>query len=160
MAYSINKVTLVGNVGNDPEIRSFQNGNKVVNLSIATSERWKDKESGEPRTQTEWHRVVIFNQAFISVAEKYIKKGMKIYIEGQLQTRKWQDQNGIDKYTTEVVLGRFRGELAMIGSRNDSANIADTQDNILEDSVSNEITQKDSNPPIGGAGDLDDEIPF
>ena len=160
MAGSVNKVILLGNLGQDPVVRTSQDGNKIVQLSIATSDRWKDRNSGEQRERTEWHRVVIFNENLSNIAEQYLKKGSTVFVEGQLQTRKWQDQNGIDKYTTEVVLGRFRGELAMIGSRNDSANIADTQDHISEDSVSNEITQKDTNPPMGGAGDLDDEIPF
>ena len=160
MAGSVNKVMLLGNLGQDPVVRTSQDGNKIVQLSIATSDRWKDRNSGEQREKTEWHRVVIFNENLSNIAEQYLKKGSTVFVEGQLQTRKWQDQNGIDKYTTEVVLGRFRGELAMIGSRNDSANIADTQDHISEDSNSNEITQKDTNPPMGGAGDLDDEIPF
>ena len=160
MAGSVNKVMLLGNLGQDPVVRTSQDGNKIVQLSIATSDRWKDRNSGEQREKTEWHRVVIFNENLSNIAEQYLKKGSTVFVEGQLQTRKWQDQNGIDKYTTEVVLGRFRGELAMIGSRNDSANIVDTQDHISEDSVSNEITQKDTNPPMGGAGDLDDEIPF
>ena len=160
MAGSVNKVILLGNLGQDPVVRTSQDGNKIVQLSIATSDRWKDRNSGEQREKTEWHRVVIFNENLSNIAEQYLKKGSTVFVEGQLQTRKWQDQNGIDKYTTEIVLGRFRGELAMIGSRNDSANIADTQDHISEDSNSNEITQKDTNPPMGGAGDLDDEIPF
>ena len=160
MAGSVNKVILLGNLGQDPVVRTSQDGNKIVQLSIATSDRWKDRNSGEQREKTEWHRVVIFNENLSNIAEQYLKKGSTVFVEGQLQTRKWQDQNGIDKYTTEVVLGRFRGELAMIGSRNDSANIADTQDHISEDNVSNEIAQKDANPPMGGAGDLDDEIPF
>ena len=160
MAGSVNKVMLLGNLGQDPVVRTSQDGNKIVQLSIATSDRWKDRNSGEQREKTEWHRVVIFNENLSNIAEQYLKKGNTVFVEGQLQTRKWQDQNGIDKYTTEVVLGRFRGELAMIGSRNDTANIADIQDHISEDSVSNEITQKDTNPPMGGAGDLDDEIPF
>ena len=160
MAGSVNKVMLLGNLGQDPVVRTSQDGNKIVQLSIATSDRWKDRNSGEQREKTEWHRVVIFNENLSNIAEQYLKKGSTVFIEGQLQTRKWQDQNGIDKYTTEVILGRFRGELAMIGSRNESANIADTQDHISEDNVSNEITQKDANPPMGGAGDLDDEIPF
>ena len=160
MAGSVNKVILLGNLGQDPVVRTSQDGNKIVQLSIATSERWKDRNSGEQREKTEWHRVVIFNENLSNIAEQYLKKGSTVFVEGQLQTRKWQDQNGIDKYTTEVILGRFRGELAMIGSRNDSVNIADTQDHISEESVSNEITQKDTNPPMGGAGDLDDEIPF
>ena len=160
MAGSVNKVILLGNLGQDPVVRTSQDGNKIVQLSIATSDRWKDRNSGEQREKTEWHRVVIFNENLSNIAEQYLKKGSTVFIEGQLQTRKWQDQNGIDKYTTEVVLGRFRGELAMIGSRSDSPNISDTQDHISEHNASNEITQKDSNPPMGGAGDLDDEIPF
>ena len=160
MAGSVNKVMLLGNLGQDPVVRTSQDGNKIVQLSIATSDRWKDRNSGEQREKTEWHRVVIFNENLSNIAEQYLKKGSTVFIEGQLQTRKWQDQNGIDKYTTEVVLGRFRGELAMIGSRSDSPNISDTQDHVLEHNASNEITQKDSNPPMGGAGDLDDEIPF
>ena len=160
MAGSVNKVMLLGNLGQDPVVRTSQDGNKIVQLSIATSDRWKDRNSGEQREKTEWHRVVIFNENLSNIAEQYLKKGSTVFIEGQLQIRKWQDQNGIDKYTTEVVLGRFRGELAMIGSRSDSPNISDTQDHISEHNASNEITQKDSNPPIGGAGDLDDEIPF
>jgi len=160
MAGSVNKVMLLGNLGQDPVVRTSQDGNKIVQLSIATSDRWKDRNSGEQREKTEWHRVVIFNENLSNIAEQYLKKGSTVFIEGQLQTRKWQDQNGIDKYTTEVVLGRFRGELAMIGSRSDSPNISDTQDQISEHNAANEITQKDSNPPMGGAGDLDDEIPF
>ena len=160
MAGSVNKVMLLGNLGQDPVVRTSQDGNKIVQLSIATSDRWKDRNSGEQREKTEWHRVVIFNENLSNIAEQYLKKGSTVFIEGQLQTRKWQDQNGIDKYTTEVVLGRFRGELAMIGSRSDNTNISDTQDHISEHNASNEITQKDSNPPMGGAGDLDDEIPF
>ena len=120
MAYSINKVTLVGNIGNEPEVKTFQNGNKVVNLSLATSERWKDKESGEMKTNTEWHKVVIFNPVLADIAEKYVKKGSKIYLEGQLQTRKWQDSSGVDKYTTEVVLQNYRGELLLLDRNNDS----------------------------------------
>ena len=160
MAGSVNKVMLLGNLGQDPVVRTSQDGNKIVQLSIATSDRWKDRNSGEQREKTEWHRVVIFNENLSNIAEQYLKKGSTVFVEGQLQTRKWQDQNGIDKYTTEVVLGRFRGELAMIGSRSDSPNISDTQDHVSEHNASNEITQKDSNPPMGGAGDLDDEIPF
>ena len=160
MAGSVNKVILLGNLGQDPVVRTSQDGNKIVQLSIATSDRWKDRNSGEQREKTEWHRVVIFNENLSNIAEQYLKKGSTVFVEGQLQTRKWQDQNGIDKYTTEVVLGRFRGELAMIGSRSDSPNISDTQDQISEHNAANEITQKDSNPPMGGAGDLDDEIPF
>ncbi len=114
MAGSVNKVILVGNLGRDPEVRQMQDGNPVVNLSLATSENWKDRSTGERRERTEWHRVVIFNENLARVAEQYLRKGSKIYVEGTLQTRKWQDQSGQDKYTTEVVLGRFRGELTML----------------------------------------------
>ncbi len=120
MAGSVNKVILIGNLGRDPEIRSLQDGNKVVNLSLATSETWRDRSTGERRERTEWHRVVIFDEKLSEVAEKYLRKGSKIYIEGQIQTRKWQDQSGQDKYTTEVVLNRFRGTLTMLDTRRDS----------------------------------------
>ncbi len=116
---SVNKVILVGNLGRDPEVRTTSNGSKVVQLSIATSERWRDRATGEQREKTEWHRVVIFNERLADVAERYLQRGRQVYIEGQLQTRKWQDQEGKDKYTTEVVLGQYRGELQMIGSRGD-----------------------------------------
>jgi single-strand DNA-binding protein len=119
MAGSVNKVILVGNLGADPEIRRLNSGEPVVNLSVATSETWRDKGSGERKERTEWHRVVIFNENLAKVAESYLKKGAKVYIEGQLQTRKWTDQNGQDKYSTEVVLQRFRGELQMLDSRGD-----------------------------------------
>lgn len=160
MAGSVNKVILLGNLGQDPVIRTSQDGNKIVQLSIATSERWKDRNSGEQREKTEWHRVVIFNENLSNIAEQYLKKGSTIFVEGQLQTRKWQDQNGMDKYTTEIVLGRFRGELAMIGNRNDNVGITDGQETISNNNNISEPSQKDINPPIGGAGDLDDEIPF
>ena len=151
MAGSVNKVILVGNLGRDPEVRAMQDNNSVVNLSVATSETWKDKNSGERRERTEWHRVVIFNERLADVAQKFLHKGSKVYLEGQLQTRKWQDQSGIDKYTTEVVLQRFRGELTMLDSRNDtgeqfsSARNSEMKNNDVE-AVSN--------------SDLDDEIPF
>jgi len=118
MAGSVNKVILVGNVGNDPEVRSFNNGGKVCNFSLATSETWKDKQSGEKREKTEWHRVACFNENLVRVIENYVKKGSKLYLEGSLQTRKWQDRDGNDKYTTEVVLQRFNGELVLLDSRN------------------------------------------
>ena len=121
MSGSVNKVTLVGNLGRDPEIRAMQNGDKIVQLSVATSDRWKDKNSGEQRERTEWHRVVIFNDALGRIAEQYLKKGSTVYLEGQLQTRKWTDQqSGQEKYTTEVVLQRYRGELTLLGSRPDN----------------------------------------
>ncbi len=117
MAGSVNKVILIGNLGRDPEIRSMQDGGRVANLSLATSESWRDKSSGERREKTEWHRVVIFNDRLVDVVERYLKKGAKIYVEGQLQTRKWTDQSGVEKYSTEVVLQKFRGELTMLDGR-------------------------------------------
>ena len=117
MAGSVNKVILVGNLGKDPEVRHTQDGKAIVNLSLATSENWSDKATGERKERTEWHNVVIFNDQLAKVAEQYLKKGMKVYVEGQLQTRKWQDQTGNDKYTTEVVLQKFRGELQMLDAR-------------------------------------------
>src|SRR5690606_16017022 len=117
MAGSVNKVILVGNLGADPEVRRLQSGNPVVNLRIATSESWRDKQSGERKEKTEWHQVVIFNDNLAKVAEQYLRKGMKVYVEGQLQTRKWQDQSGQDRYSTEIVLQKFRGELQMLDSR-------------------------------------------
>jgi single-strand DNA-binding protein len=121
MAGSVNKVILVGNLGRDPEVRQTQDGTKIVHLSVATSERWRDRSSGENRERTEWHRVVIFNDRLGEVAEKYLTKGRTVYLEGQLQTRKWTDQSGQEKYTTEVVLQRFRGELTLLGGRGDDA---------------------------------------
>jgi single-strand DNA-binding protein len=117
MAGSVNKVILVGNLGKDPEIRSTQDGSKIVNLTLATSETWNDRASGEKKEKTEWHRVVIFNDRTADVAEKYLKKGAKIYVEGSLQTRKWTDQQGQERYTTEVVIGRFNGQLTMLDTR-------------------------------------------
>ena len=117
MAGSVNKVIIVGNLGRDPEVRSFPNGGKVVNLRIATSESWRDKASGERKERTEWHSVAIFNEALGKIAEQYLKKGSTVYIEGQLETRKWQDQSGAERYTTEVVLRQFRGELTLLGGR-------------------------------------------
>ncbi len=117
MAGSVNKVILIGNLGADPEVRNMQDGRPVVNLRLATSESWRDKATGERRERTEWHRVVIFNEGLARIAEQYLRKGSKIYVEGQLQTRKWTDQNGQDRYTTEVVLQGFKGELTMLDSR-------------------------------------------
>src|SRR5688572_21824804 len=117
MAGSVNKVILIGNLGRDPEVKTFQNGGKVCNLSIATSENWRDKATGERKERTEWHRVAIFNERLVDVAEKYLKKGAKVYLEGQLETRKWTDQSGVEKYSTEVVLRQFRGELTMLDGR-------------------------------------------
>ncbi len=117
MAGSVNKVILVGNLGKDPEVRTMNNGGEVVSFSVATSENWNDKASGERREKTEWHNVVIFNENLGRIAKQYLRKGSSVYVEGQLQTRKWQDQNGNDRYTTEVVLQRFRGELTLLGGR-------------------------------------------
>ena len=117
MAGSVNKVILVGNLGKDPEVRRMQNGNPVVNLSVATSENWRDKATGERKEKTEWHRVVIFNKNLAEVAEKYLRKGSKVYVEGSLQTRKWTDKDGQEKYSTEIVLQNFRGELTMLDSK-------------------------------------------
>jgi len=119
MAGSVNKVILVGNLGKDPDIRRTQNNDAIVNLSVATSESWRDKQTGERREKTEWHRVVIFNENLAKVAENYLRKGAKVYLEGQLQTRKYTDKDGAEKYSTEVVLQRFRGELVMLDSRGD-----------------------------------------
>ena len=120
MSGSVNKVILVGNLGRDPEIRTMQNSNRVANLSLATSERWFDKQANEKREKTEWHRVVIFDEKLIDVVEQYVHKGSKLYLEGQLQTRKWTDQSGVEKYSTEVVLQRFRGALTMLDSKGDT----------------------------------------
>ena len=119
MAGSVNKVILIGNLGRDPEVRSFPNGGKVVNLRIATSENWRDKQSGERKERTEWHSVAIFDEGIAKVAEQYLRKGSTVYIEGQLETRKWQDQSGADRYSTEVVLRPFRSTMTMLGGRND-----------------------------------------
>ncbi|MDW8124840.1 MAG: single-stranded DNA-binding protein [Geminicoccaceae bacterium] len=121
MAGSVNKVILVGNLGRDPEVRYTQNNQKVVHLSIATSERWKDRSTGETRERTEWHRVVIFNENLAEIAERYLTKGRMVYIEGSLQTRKWTDQSGQERYTTEIVLQRYRGELVLLGGRGEAA---------------------------------------
>ncbi len=153
MAGSVNKVILVGNLGRDPESRQLQDGNPVVNLSLATSENWRDKTTGERREKTEWHRVVIFNERLADVAQKYLHKGSKIYIEGQLQTRKWTDQDGRDRYSTEVVLQRFRGELTMLDSRSSEGG---------GDYERSSEPAPAAAPAGGGAGsaDIDDEIPF
>ncbi len=158
MAGSVNKVILVGNLGRDPEVRSTQDGTKVANLSVATSETWRDKNSGERRERTEWHRVVIFNERLADVAEKYLKKGSKVYIEGQLQTRKWTDQSGNEKYTTEVVLQRFRGELTMLDGRGGAP--SDAGDGGGEPARGGGGGGGRSGGGGGGGGDLDDDIPF
>ncbi len=159
MAGSVNKVILVGNLGRDPEIRSTQDGLKIVNLSLATSESWRDRNSGERRERTEWHRVVIFNERLADVAEKYLRKGSKIYVEGALQTRKWTDQSGQDRYSTEVVMQRYRGELTMLDSRASG----EGGDYGGGGSSAGGGSTGGGGSLSGGAGpggDLDDEIPF
>lgn len=116
---SVNKVILVGNLGKDPEVRSMQSGDRVASFPIATSERWKDKATGERKEKTEWHKVTIFDERLVEIAEKYLRKGSKVYLEGQLQTRKWNDQNGQERYTTEIVLQRFRGDLTLLDTKSD-----------------------------------------
>ena len=160
MANSLNKVTLVGNIGRDPEVRSFQNGSKVCNLSLATSERWKDKETNEPKEKTEWHRIVIFNDKLVEIIEKYIHKGSKVYVEGQLETRKWTDSSGIEKYSTEVVLRPYRGEIIFLDSKSEAD---DSSSNVIEDDnvSSSTIENESSNNSVEElASDLDDDIPF
>ncbi len=161
MAGSVNKVILVGNLGRDPEIRSLQDGTKVANLSVATSETWRDRESGERRERTEWHRVVIFNDRLADVAEKYLRKGSKVYLEGQLQTRKWTGQEGQDRYTTEVVLQRYRGELTMLDSRAGGGGEYGGGGGAQETGGAGGGAAGDQGGGLGaGGGDLDDEIPF
>lgn len=155
MAGSVNKVILIGNLGRDPEVRHTNDGNPIVNLSIATSESWRDRNSGERRERTEWHRVVIFNDKLWEIAQKYLKKGSKIYLEGQLQTRKWTDQQGAERYSTEVVLNRFRGELTMLDARGTTSDFSGNEE--LGPSAS---PGTDALAPIEGSGELDDEIPF
>lgn len=171
MAGSVNKVILIGNLGRDPEIRNMQNGGKVVNLSVATSERWRDRNSGEMQERTEWHRVVIFNERLTEVAEKFLRKGSKVYVEGQLQTRKWQDQSGQDRYSTEVVLQRFRGELTMLDGRNEGGGGGDYGGDYGGGgyggggpsgggSSGGGSGGSSGGGGGGGYGDLDDDIPF
>jgi single-strand DNA-binding protein len=165
MAGSVNKVTLVGNLGRDPEVRSTQDGAKIVQLSLATSERWKDRNTGEQRERTEWHRVVIFNENLGRIAEQYLRKGSTCYIEGQLQTRKWTDNQGVEKYTTEVVLQRYRGELTLLGGRGDSGGgnygggDSGGGSSSSPDSGSGSSNNAASSPPPM-RDDLDDDIPF
>ena len=162
MAGSVNKVILVGNLGADPEVRTLPSGSKVVNLSVATSESWRDKNSGERKEKTEWHRVVIFNEGLAKIAEQYLKKGSKVYLEGALQTRKWTDQQGVEKYSTEVVLQGFNSALTMLdraGGGGGSGEFAggDSQDF----GASRPATRQPAMAGGGGKrGDLDDEIPF
>ena len=155
MAGSVNKVILVGNLGKDPEVRNSQNGTPIVRFSLATNESWKDRNTGEKREKTEWHRVVIFNEGLCRIAQEYLRKGSKIYIEGQLQTSKWQDQSGQDKYTTEIVLQGFNSTLTMLDSRADSSGgfSGGGGGGGFSDNTGGDFSG-------GGGGDLDDEIPF
>jgi single-strand DNA-binding protein len=172
MAGSVNKVILIGNLGRDPEVRSFQNGGKVVNLRIATSESWRDKQTGERKERTEWHSVAIFNEALGKIAEQYLKKGSTVYIEGQLETRKWQDQSGQDKYSTEVVLRPYGGNLTLLGGRGEGGGGSGGYD---DRGGYDEGGQGSGGGGYGGSGsrggsgaaggggsrsDIDDEIPF
>jgi single-strand DNA-binding protein len=155
MAGSVNRVILIGNLGKDPEIRTMQSGDKVANFSIATSESWKDKNSGERREKTEWHRISVFNQGIVSVLEKYVKKGAKVYVEGQLETRKWTDKDGVEKYTTEVLLKPFRGELVMLDSRKDGDGAQSSQD--AQRPYGSLPPERPENTQVDM---LDDDIPF
>lgn len=158
MAGSVNKVILVGNLGRDPEIRTTPNGDRIANLSLATSETWRDKSSGERKEKTEWHRVAIFNDNIVKVVENYVKKGSTIYVEGQLQTRKWTDQQGVEKYTTEVVIGRFNGNLTLLGGRGEGSGASRSSD----DDYSSGFSTGGANKPSGPreSYDLNDDIPF
>ena len=165
MAGSVNKVILVGNLGKDPEIRRTQDGRPIANLSVATSESWRDKATGERKEKTEWHRVVIFNEGLCKVAEQYLKKGAKVYIEGQLQTRKWTDQSGAEKYSTEIVLQRFRGELTLLDSRAGGSGESFAGEERSSGAASfGRSSPVDKRPAPAGAGgggaDIDDDIPF
>ena len=160
MAGSVNKVIIVGNLGRDPEVRSFQNGGKVVNLRIATSETWRDKQSGERKERTEWHSVAIFNEALAKIAEQYLRKGSTVYIEGQLETRKWQDQSGADRYTTEIVLRQYRGELTLLGGRGDGGGGGGRSGGGYGGGNPGGGNQGGGGFGGGGRNDMDDEIPF
>ena len=163
MAGSVNKVILVGNLGQDPEIRSMQSGDRVASFSVATSENWKDKATGERKEKTEWHRIAIFNQGLVKIVESYLRKGSKVYLEGQLETRKWQDKEGQDRYSTEVVLRNFGGQLTMLDSKN-SGGGSSFQDNNA--GGYNAPPQQQQQAASGGGGaaapvdEMEDEIPF
>lgn len=172
MAGSVNKVIIVGNLGRDPEVRSFQNGGKVVNLRIATSENWRDKASGERKERTEWHSVAIFNENLAKIAEQYLKKGSKVYIEGQLETRKWQDQSGADRYSTEIVLRSFGGTLTLLDSREGGAGGGGGGGGYEDRGAPDDYqggagagsagggSRGSASGGGGGRSDMDDEIPF
>jgi single-strand DNA-binding protein len=157
MAGSVNKVLLVGNLGRDPEVRTTQAGERVATLSLATGESWNDKQSGERRERTEWHRVVCFNERIVEVAERFLKKGAKVYVEGSLQTRRWTDQTGVERYTTEVVIGRFNGQLTMLDTRS-GGSTADDSGNASEPGTPAPAQRAPAGKVF--AGELNDEIPF
>ncbi|MGZ8363825.1 MAG: single-stranded DNA-binding protein [Caulobacteraceae bacterium] len=159
MAGSVNKVILVGNLGKDPEIRSLNSGDRVANLSLATSETWRDKQSGERKEKTEWHRVVIFNDNLVKVAEQYLRKGSKVYIEGSIQTRKWADKDGVEKYSTEIVLQKFRGELTMLDGKGEGGGGGGGGDEYGGGFSSSSGPRTQSSGPKEDFP-LDDEIPF
>ena len=159
MAGSVNKVILVGNLGKDPEIRTLNSGDRVANLTVATSETWRDKSSGERKEKTEWHKVVIFNDNLSKVAESYLKKGAKVYIEGSLQTRKWTDNSGVEKYTTEIVLQKFRGELTMLDGRSGGGG-EEREEGGYGGGFQPAARSQPSGPRETFSADLDDEIPF
>ncbi|MBM9595649.1 single-stranded DNA-binding protein [Roseitranquillus sediminis] len=161
MAGSVNKVILVGNLGRDPEVRTFQNGGKVCNLRLATSENWKDRNTGERRERTEWHSVAIFSEPLARIAEQYLRKGSKVYIEGQLETRKWQDQSGQDRYTTEIVLRPYKGELTLLDGRGEGG--GGGGGGYPEDRSGGDYGNRGGSGgggQSGGYSDMDDEIPF
>jgi single-strand DNA-binding protein len=170
MAGSVNKVILIGHLGKDPEVRSLQNGGKVCTLRLATSENWKDRATGERQERTQWHSVVIFNDNLAGIAERYLKKGSKVYVEGQLETRKWQDQQGQERYTTEVVLRQFRGELTLLDGREGGGMSSGREPPAGGDAYGGDpyYSERPASPPARSSGaarpmpasDLDDEIPF
>ena len=159
MAGSVNKVILVGNLGRDPEVRTFQNGGKVCNLRIATSERWRDRNTGENRERTEWHTVAIFAEPLVRIAEQYLRKGSSVYLEGQLETRKWQDQSGQDRYSTEVVLRPYKGELTLLGGRGEGGGGGAPDRGYGSDDRGMQ-GGGGQDRGYGGPSDMDDEIPF
>lgn len=156
MAGSVNKVILIGNLGRDPEVRHGQDGSRIVSFSVATSDRWQDKGSGERRERTEWHRVVIFNERLGEIAERYLRKGSKVYLEGTLQTRKWTGNDGIERTTTEVVLPRFRGEMTLLDGRGDTGAAPDDTYGLNEPAASSAPSSRSRQPAV----DIDDDIPF
>ena len=163
MAGSVNKVILVGNLGRDPETKPMQDGRSLVNMSVATSENWRDRTSGERKERTEWHNVVVFNEKLAEVAQKYVKKGSKIYVEGQLTTRKWTDQSGQERYTTEVVIPRFGGQLTMLDGRSgggDGAAMGGGMDDEMGGAVASAPSGGGRPAARGGKAELDDDIPF